>query len=250
MESVLKGKVALITGSVRGIGKAVSLCFAKAGAHIILNYTSEKSGEEAGKLVTQIESLGVKAIAVKADVSKSEEAKLLIQTALDNFGKLDILVNNAGITKDMLLLRMTEKEFDQVIDVNLKGTFNCTKEASRFMMKTGGSIINLTSVVGLSGNAGQSNYAASKAGVIGFTKSVAKEFAGKKLRINAIAPGFIQTDMTDVLSDKVKEEIVRNIPMKRFGIGDEVANVALFLASDLSSYVTGEVIRVDGGMAM
>ncbi len=250
MESVLKGKVALITGSVRGIGKAVSLCFAKAGAHIILNYTSEKSGEEAGKLVTQIESLGVKAIAVRADISKSEEAKLLIQTALDNFGKLDVLVNNAGITKDMLLLRMTEKEFDQVIDVNLKGTFNCTKEASRFMMKTGGSIINLTSVVGLSGNAGQSNYAASKAGVIGFTKSVAKEFAGKKLRINAIAPGFIQTDMTDVLSDKVKEEIVRNIPMKRFGIGDEVANVALFLASDLSSYVTGEVIRVDGGMAM
>lgn len=250
MESVLKGKVALITGSVRGIGKAVSLCFAKAGAHIILNYTSEKSGEEAGKLVTQIESLGVKAIAVRADISKSEEAKLLIQTALDNFGKLDVLVNNAGITKDMLLLRMTEKEFDQVIDVNLKGTFNCTKEASRFMMKTGGSIINLTSVVGLSGNAGQSNYAASKAGVIGFTKSVAKEFAGKNLRINAIAPGFIQTDMTDVLSDKVKEEIVRNIPMKRFGIGDEVANVALFLASDLSSYVTGEVIRVDGGMAM
>ncbi len=250
MESVLKGKVALITGSVRGIGKAVSLCFAKAGAHIILNYTSEKSGEEAGKLVTQIESLGVKAIAVRADISKSEEAKLLIQTALDNFGKLDVLVNNAGITKDMLLLRMTEKEFDQVIDVNLKGTFNCTKEASRLMMKTGGSIINLTSVVGLSGNAGQSNYAASKAGVIGFTKSVAKEFAGKKLRINAIAPGFIQTDMTDVLSDKVKEEIVRNIPMKRFGIGDEVANVALFLASDLSSYVTGEVIRVDGGMAM
>lgn len=250
MESVLKGKVALITGSVRGIGKAVSLCFAKAGAHIILNYTSEKSGEEAGKLVTQIESLGVKAIAVKADVSKSEEAKLLIQTALDNFGKLDVLVNNAGITKDMLLLRMTEKEFDQVIDVNLKGTFNCTKEASRVMMKTGGSIINLTSVVGLSGNVGQSNYAASKAGVIGFTKSVAKEFAGKNLRINAIAPGFIQTDMTDVLKDKVKEEIIRNIPMKRFGIGDEVANVALFLASDLSSYVTGEVIRVDGGMAM
>lgn len=247
---MLKGKVALITGSVRGIGKAVSLCFAKAGAHIILNYTSEKSGEEAGKLVAQIESLGVKAIAVKADVSKSEEAKLLIQTALDNFGKLDVLVNNAGITKDMLLLRMTEKEFDQVIDVNLKGTFNCTKEASRVMMKTGGSIINLTSVVGLSGNVGQSNYAASKAGVIGFTKSVAKEFAGKNLRINAIAPGFIQTDMTDVLKDKVKEEIIRNIPMKRFGIGDEVANVALFLASDLSSYVTGEVIRVDGGMAM
>lgn len=250
MESVLKGKVALITGSVRGIGKAISLCFAKAGSHIVLNYTSEKSSEEAQKLVTQIEALGVKALAIKADISKSEEAKELVHTAISTFGKLDILVNNAGITKDMLLLRMTEEEFDQVIEVNLKGTFNCTKEASRAMMKTGGSIINMTSVVGLAGNVGQSNYAASKAGVIGFTKSVAKEFAGKKLRINAIAPGFIQTDMTNVLSDKVKEGVVKNIPMKRFGISEEVANVALFLASDLSSYVTGEVIKVDGGMAM
>lgn len=247
---MLKGKVALITGSVRGIGKAISLCFAKAGSHIVLNYTSEKSSEEAQKLVTQIEALGVKALAIKADISKSEEAKELVHTAISTFGKLDILVNNAGITKDMLLLRMTEEEFDQVIEVNLKGTFNCTKEASRAMMKTGGSIINMTSVVGLAGNVGQSNYAASKAGVIGFTKSVAKEFAGKKLRINAIAPGFIQTDMTNVLSDKVKEGVVKNIPMKRFGISEEVANVALFLASDLSSYVTGEVIKVDGGMAM
>lgn len=250
MGCVLKGKVALITGSVRGIGKAISLCFAKAGADIVINYTSDSSEVEAKKLVEELEQMGVKVLAIKADVSKSEEAKALITEAIKSFGKLDILVNNAGITKDMLLLRMTEQEFDKVIEVNLKGIFNCTKEASRAMMKTGGSIINMTSVVGLSGNAGQSNYAASKAGVIGFTKSVAKEFAGKKLRVNAIAPGFINTDMTNVLTDKVKEDIMRNIPMKRFGSSDEVAKVALFLASDLSSYVTGEVIRVDGGMAM
>ena len=250
MGCVLKGKVALITGSVRGIGKAISLCFAKAGADIVINYTSDSSEVEAKKLVEELKQMGVKVLAIKADVSKSEEAKGLITEAIKSFGKLDILVNNAGITKDMLLLRMTEQEFDKVIEVNLKGIFNCTKEASRAMMKTGGSIINMTSVVGLSGNAGQSNYAASKAGVIGFTKSVAKEFAGKKLRVNAIAPGFINTDMTNVLTDKVKEDIMRNIPMKRFGSSDEVAKVALFLASDLSSYVTGEVIRVDGGMAM
>lgn len=247
---MLKGKVALITGSVRGIGKAISLCFAKAGADIVINYTSDSSEVEAKKLVEELKQMGVKVLAIKADVSKSEEAKGLITEAIKSFGKLDILVNNAGITKDMLLLRMTEQEFDKVIEVNLKGIFNCTKEASRAMMKTGGSIINMTSVVGLSGNAGQSNYAASKAGVIGFTKSVAKEFAGKKLRVNAIAPGFIETDMTNVLTDKVKEDVMRNIPMKRFGSSDEVAKVALFLASDLSSYVTGEVIRVDGGMAM
>lgn len=247
---MLKGKVALITGSVRGIGKAISLCFAKAGADVVINYTSDRSETDAKNLVEEIKQMGVKALAIKADISKSEEAKSLITEAIKNFGKLDILVNNAGVTKDMLLLRMTEQEFDKVIEVNLKGVFNCTKEASRAMMKAGGSIINMTSVVGLSGNAGQSNYAASKAGVIGFTKSVAKEFAGKKLRVNAIAPGFIETDMTHVLPDKVKEDVMRNIPMKRFGASDEVAKVALFLASDLSSYVTGEVIRVDGGMAM
>lgn len=247
---MLKGKVALITGSVRGIGKAISLCFAKAGANIVINYTSDQSQEEATKLVEALSQMGVEALAIQADISKSEEAKGLIKTAINHFGKLDILVNNAGITKDMLLLRMTEQEFDQVIQVNLKGVFNCTKEASRAMLKSGGSIINMASVVGLNGNAGQSNYAASKAGVIGFTKSVAKEFAGKKLRVNAIAPGFIETDMTEVLADSVKQDIMKNIPMKRFGISEEVAQVALFLASDLSSYVTGEVIRVDGGMAM
>ena len=250
MGCVLKGKVALITGSVRGIGKAISLCFAKAGADVVINYISDKSELEANNLVEELKQMGVKALAIKADISKSEEAKGLISEAIKHFGKLDILVNNAGITKDMLLLRMSEQEFDKVIEVNLKGIFNCTKEASRAMLKAGGSIINMTSVVGLNGNAGQSNYAASKAGVIGFTKSVAKEFAGKKLRVNAIAPGFIETDMTHVLADKVKEDVMRNIPMKRFGASDEVAKVALFLASDLSSYVTGEVIKVDGGMAM
>ena len=247
---MLKGKVALITGSVRGIGKAISLCFAKAGANIVINYTSDKSQEEAVQLVETLTQMGVEALAIQADISKNDEAKELIQTAITRFGKLDILVNNAGITKDMLLLRMTEQEFDQVLQVNLKGVFNCTKEATRAMLRTGGSIINMASVVGLNGNAGQSNYAASKAGVIGFTKSVAKEFAGKKLRVNAIAPGFIETDMTHVLSDAVKQDIMKNIPMKRFGVSEEVAQVALFLASDLSSYVTGEVIRVDGGMAM
>lgn len=250
MGCVLKGKVALITGSVRGIGKAISLCFAKAGADVVINYISDRSELEANNLVEELKQMGVKALAIKADISKSEEAKSLIAEAIKHFGKLDILVNNAGITKDMLLLRMTEQEFDKVIEVNLKGIFNCTKEASRAMLRTGGSIINMTSVVGINGNAGQSNYAASKAGVIGFTKSVAKEFAGKKLRVNAIAPGFIETDMTSVLADKVKEDVMRNIPMKRFGASDEVAKVALFLASDLSSYVTGEVIKVDGGMAM
>ena len=183
-------------------------------------------------------------------VSKSEEAQGLIDETINTFGKLDILVNNAGITKDMILLRMKEEEFDEVLAVNLKGVFNCSKVATKAMLKTGGSIINMSSVVGLNGNVGQSNYAASKAGIIGFTKSVAKEFASRNIRVNAIAPGFIQTDMTDVLSDKVKEEAMKQIPMKRLGYTEEVAQVALFLASECSSYVTGEVIRVDGGMAM
>ncbi len=247
---MLKGKVALITGGVRGIGRAISLCFAEQGADVVVNYTSEGSQLEAKKLVEEIKAMGVKAKAIRCDVSKSEEAKAMISETVKAFGKLDILVNNAGITKDMLLLRMKEEEFDRVLEVNLKGAFNCTKEASRAMLKTGGSIINMTSVVGLMGNVGQSNYAASKAGLIGFTKSVAKEFASRNIRINAIAPGFIQTEMTDVLSDTVKETVTGSIPMKRFGKTEEVAKAALFLASDLSSYVTGEVLRVDGGMAM
>lgn len=247
---MLKDKVAVITGSVRGIGRAIAMCFAKQGANVVINYSSEKRKEEADQVVTEIKALGGKAIALCANVANSEEAKGLIEGTIAAFGKIDILVNNAGITKDMLLLRMTEKEFQEVLDVNLKGVFNCSKHGAKAMMKTGGSIINMTSVVGINGNAGQSNYAASKAGVIGFTKSVAKEFAGKKIRVNAIAPGFITTDMTEVLPDRVKDSVMTSIPMKRFGESEEIANVAVFLASDLSSYITGEVIKVDGGMAM
>lgn len=247
---MLKDKVALITGSVRGIGKQIAEVFAQAGAKVVINYSREERAPEAQKVVDAIKANGGEAISLCGDITDFEAAKKLVEGTIEAFGKIDILVNNAGITKDMLLLRMTENEFDQVINVNLKGVFNCTKHATRAMLKTGGSIINMSSVVGISGNAGQSNYAASKAGIIGFTKSVAKEYAGKNIRVNAIAPGFITTDMTEVLPEKVKEAALNSIPMKRLGGTDEVAKVALFLASDLSSYVTGEVIRVDGGMAM
>lgn len=247
---MLKDKVAIITGSVRGIGKEIAMIFAEQGASVVINYSSASRKEEADKVVNEIIAKGKRAIALCADISNFEETKVLIDHTVEVFGKLDILVNNAGITKDMLMLRMTDKEFDAVIDVNLKGVFNCTKHATKVMLKTGGSIINMTSVVGISGNAGQCNYAASKAGVIGLTKSVAKEFAGKNIRVNAIAPGFIVTDMTDELSDKIKESVIGNIPMKRFGSAKEVADVAAFLASDSANYITGEVIKVDGGMAM
>lgn len=247
---MLKGKVAIITGSSNGIGREIARIFSKNGAKVVINYPFERSQEEANKIVKEIEEAGGEAIAVRADVSRFDEAQALIKTTVDTFGTLDILVNNAGITRDMLLLRMTEEEFDSVIDINLKGVFNCMKHGSRIMMKKGGSIINMSSVVGLHGNIGQCNYSASKAGVIGMTKSAAREFASKNLRINAIAPGFIVSNMTDKLSDGIKENTLRGIPLGRFGNVEEVANVALFLASDLSSYVTGEVIKVDGGMAM
>lgn len=247
---MLKNKVAIVTGSVRGIGKTIALDFAKEGASVVINYSNPSRQEDAIKVVEQIKADGGNAIAICANVSNLDEAKNLIDQTVSTLGKIDILVNNAGITRDMLLLRMTDKEFDEVINVNLKGVFNCSKYATKAMMKTGGSIINMTSVVGINGNIGQSNYAASKAGVIGFTKSIAKEFAAKKIRVNAIAPGFISTDMTEVLSEKVKENVLAGIPLKRFGESEEVASVAIFLASDLSSYVTGEVIKVDGGMAI
>lgn len=245
---MLKDKVALITGGSRGIGRAIALLFARQGATVAINYSS--SEEEANAVVTAIQDMGGKAMAIRANVACGQEAKDMIDEVMSKYGTLDILVNNAGITKDMLLLRMTDKEFDDVININLKGVFNCTKHGSRIMMKKGGSIINMSSVVGLIGNIGQSNYAASKAGVIGFTQSVAREFAGKKLRVNAIAPGFIQTEMTQNLSEGIKDSVVKNVPMGRFGEAEEVAKVALFLASDLSSYITGQVISVDGGMVM
>lgn len=247
---MLKDKVAVITGSARGLGKEIALMYAKNGAKVVINYSSDSSKDNAERIVQQIKELKREAIAIQADISNHIEAKNLIDEAAKAFGTIDILVNNAGITKDMILLRMTEEEFDRVVAVNLKGVFNCTKHASRIMLKKGGSIINMTSVIGLAGNIGQCNYAASKAGIIGFTKSAAKEFASKSIRVNAIAPGFIETDMTDVLPETIKENALRNIPLNRLGYAEEVAKVALFLASDLSSYVTGEVIRVDGGMAM
>lgn len=247
---MLKGKVAIITGSSNGIGKEIARIFSKNGAKVVINYPFERSKEAADEIVKEIEQAGGEAMAIMADVSKFDEAKALIKSTVDRFGTLDILVNNAGITKDMLLLRMTEDEFDDVIDINLKGVFNCMKHGSRIMMKKGGSIINMSSVVGLHGNIGQCNYSASKAGVIGMTKSAAREFASKNLRINAIAPGFIVSNMTDKLSEGIKENMLKEIPLGRFGNVGEIANVALFLASDLSSYITGEVIKVDGGMAM
>jgi len=247
---MLKDKVAIVTGSVRGIGKEIAMLYAENGATVVINYPVHSMGQEAKDVVDEIEAKGGIAIAICGDVSNFEESKALIEKTISTYGKIDILVNNAGITKDMLLLRMTEEEFDKVISVNLKGVFNCTKHASRAMMKTGGSIINMASVVGITGNVGQANYAASKAGVIGFTKSVAREFGQKNIRVNAIAPGFIISDMTEKLSDTIKETVTGNIPMKRFGNMRDVANTALFLASDLAGYITGEVIKVDGGMAM
>ncbi|EOD00561.1 3-oxoacyl-[acyl-carrier-protein] reductase [Caldisalinibacter kiritimatiensis] len=245
----LKGKVALITGGSRGIGKAIAIKLASLGADIIINYVS--SEQRAKDVVKEIESVGRKGLAVKADVSKMEEAKNLIDAAIKEFGKIDILVNNAGITKDNLLMRMSEEEWDAVLNINLKGTFNVTKSIIRKMIKQkNGSIINISSVVGLTGNAGQCNYSASKAGIVGFTKSLAKEVGKKNIRVNAIAPGFIQTDMTDKLPDKIKEEYIKNIPLNKLGEPDDIANMVAFLASDLSKYITGQVLTVDGGMTI
>ncbi|MFW6030190.1 MAG: 3-oxoacyl-[acyl-carrier-protein] reductase [Halanaerobiales bacterium] len=251
MEKELANKVAVVTGSSRGIGKAIALKLAENGANIVLNYNSDSSKKYIEENLKKIENLGSEVIAVQADVSKIAEAKKLINKTVDKFSKIDILVNNAGITKDNLLLRMKEKEWDKVMDVNLKGVFNCTKSTIRHMMKAKqGKIINLTSVVALKGNAGQINYSASKAGVIGFTKSLARELASRNITANAIAPGFIKTDMTDELSDKAKEELKKEIPLSRLGKGEDVAELVSFLASDKANYITGQVINVDGGMAM
>ncbi|AZT90663.1 3-oxoacyl-[acyl-carrier-protein] reductase [Caldicellulosiruptor changbaiensis] len=246
---LLKDKIALITGASRGIGRAIALKFAHNGANVIINYSSSQS--QAQSLKDEIEKLGVRALIIKCDVSNSEEVNAMFSQIEKEFGRLDILVNNAGITKDGLVLRMNEEDFDKVIAINLKGAFLCAKAASKIMIKQReGNIINISSVVGIMGNVGQANYAASKAGIIGLTKSLAKELASRNIRVNAIAPGFIKTDMTEVLSDKVKEMMLSSIPLGRFGEADEVANVALFLASSLSSYITGQVIVVDGGMIM
>ena len=244
-----ENKVALITGAARGIGKAIAKKFAENGYNVVINYVSAKT--DIKTLTKEFEDLGVKVLLVKADVSNKEEAEGLVNQTIEKFGKIDVLVNNAGITKDNLLMRMSEEDFEKVLDINLKGTFLITKFATKYMMKKRcGSIVNLASVVGVAGNAGQCNYSASKAGVIGFTKSIAKELASRNIRANAVAPGFIKTDMTDVLSDNVKENINAQIPLKRMGTAEEVAKLVYFLGTSESSYITGQVINVDGGMVM
>jgi 3-oxoacyl-[acyl-carrier-protein] reductase len=242
-------KVAFITGATRGIGKAIALELAKEGYNIALNYRTENEALE--NLKKEISEIGVECYPVEGDVSKAEDSERMTKEIIEHFEQIDVLVNNAGITKDNLILRMKEEEFTDVINVNLVGTFNITKNVIKYMTKKRyGKIINLSSVVGISGNAGQSNYAASKAGIIGFTKSIAKELASRNITANAVAPGFIQTDMTNVLKDEIKEAIEGTIPLKRLGTAEDVAKVVKFLASDESSYITGQVINVDGGMLM
>lgn len=248
---MLKGKCAVITGSTRGIGKAIAIKYASLGCNIVINYRSEKDEVNAYKLSEEIGKLSVDTLIVKANVADFEEAKNIVEKTKEKFGKVDILVNNAGITKDNLILRMNESDFDSVINVNLKGSFNCLKAVTPIMLKQKhGKIINMASVVGVIGNPGQVNYCASKAGVIGMTKSLAKELGGKNINVNAIAPGFIDTDMTKVLSEDQKKNILSQVPLKRLGLVSDVANVAAFLASEDSDYITGQVIHVDGGMAM
>lgn len=246
---MLEGKCAIVTGAAKGIGKAIALKLASLGANIVLNYRS--SEEKAIETENEIKALGVETLRVKGDISNISDVENLINAAKEKFGKIDIMVNNAGITKDTLILRMKEEDFNSVIDVNLKGVFNCLKTITPVMIKQkSGKIINLSSVVGLVGNAGQVNYAASKAGVIGMTKSLAKEIGARGITVNAVAPGFIETDMTAVLGEKAKEEAKKNIPLKRFGKPEDVANVVAFLAGEAGDYVTGQVIQVDGGMVM
>ena len=244
----LKDKVAIITGAARGIGRALAEKFAEAGAKIVISDITE-DGEITAKEIS--EKYGVETLFVLSNVVKMDDAKELMKLTMDKFGKIDVLANNAGITRDGLFLRMKEADFDAVIAVNLKGVFNCTQAAFKYMIKQrSGSIINMASVIGLMGNVAQANYAASKAGVIGFTKSVAREGAKRGVRVNAIAPGFIKSDMTHVLKEEVQEQILSSIPMGEMGTADDVANVALFLASDMSTYLTGQVIAIDGGMTM
>jgi len=246
---MVENKNAIITGGTRGIGKEIARTLAKNGANIAINYRNYT--DEVEKFVKELKSFGVKVIAAKCDVSNSEEVDNFVKEVKEAFGAIDILVNNAGITKDGLLIRMSERDFNDVIDINLRGTFNTTKAVSSIMIKQRyGKIINIASVVGIVGNAGQCNYAASKAGIIGFSKSAARELAARNINVNCIAPGYIDTDMTKVLSDKIKEEVLKSIPMKKMGEPKDVANLALFLASNLSDYITGQVINVDGGIVM
>ncbi len=244
---LLEGKVALITGGSRGIGESIARKFAEQGADVAFTYLS--SAERATTIETALKEMGSNAKAYQSDASSYTKAEELVKAVLEDYGKIDILVNNAGITRDTLMLRMSEEQWDEVMTTNLKSVFNLTKHSLRSMLKKrSGSIINMSSVVGVFGNAGQANYAASKAGIFGFTKSIAKEVGSRSIRCNAVAPGFIETDMTHELDDKTKEAFLASIPMKRLGQGSEVADVCLFLASDMSKYVSGQTISVCGGL--
>lgn len=246
---MLQDQVALVTGASRGIGRAIALELARKGAKVAVNYAG--SEEKAEAVVQEIIACGGSAIKIQADVASEEDVKQMVKAVVDEFGRLDILVNNAGITKDNLLMRMKEEEFDSVINTNLKGVFLCTKGVTRQMMKQKyGRIINVASIVGVSGNPGQANYVAAKAGVIGMTKSNAKELAARNIQVNAVAPGYITTDMTDALTEEQREQMLALIPLKRLGDGEDVARVVRFLASEDAAYMTGQTLHVDGGMVM
>ncbi len=246
----MEKKVALITGGSRGIGKSVAEKFAKNGYNLVINYVSDNT--DTNKLSEELKNIGdIEVLFVKTDVTNYEDCENMTKQAIEKFGRIDVLVNNAGITKDGLLMRMKQEDFDRVIDVNLKGVFNVTKTVIPYMMKQKeGHIVNISSVVGVTGNAGQCNYSASKAGIIGFTKSLAREVASRNILANCVAPGFIKTDMTDVLKDEVKENINAQIPVKRMGTAQEVANAIFFLSSEENTYITGQVLNIDGGMVM
>ncbi len=245
----LTGKVALVTGASRGIGQATAIDLAKAGADIIVNFIGNEA--VAQETVEAIEALGRKAIKIKADVGNADDVQAMVDEAIAAFGHIDILVNNAGITRDGLLIRMKDSDWDDVLNINLKGVYLVTKAVAKLMVKQrAGRIINMTSVSGVTGNVGQANYAAAKAGVIGFTKTCAKELAARGITVNAVAPGFIETAMTDVLPEKIKEGIAATVPFGRMGQPEEIASVVTFLASDFASYITGQVLNVDGGMVM
>mgnify|MGYP006288850429 FL=1 len=243
----LKNKKVLITGSSRGIGAEIAKKLADLGAEVVINYANSKDSAE--KVKESIEAQGGVAHVIQADISNFEEAKSLIKNSYKKMNGLNVLINNAGITKDNLILRMKEEQWDQVLDINLKGVFNCTKNAVKYLLKAdNGKLINISSVVGINGNAGQANYAAAKAGIIGFTKTMAKELASRGVCSNAVAPGFIDTEMTDELNEEIQENIINQVPLSRFGKAEEVADLVSFLASDNANYINGEVIKIDGGM--
>jgi len=247
---LLQAKIAIITGASRGIGRAVAVAMAREGAAVVINFTANEKA--ALDTLAAVEAAGGQGIVVQADVANAADCEMLIRTALDKFGKVDILVNNAGITRDNIVARMKQEEWQSVIDTNLSGAFNCVKAVMRPLLKqkSGGRIINLSSVIGQAGGAGQVNYAAAKAGLIGLTKSLAKELAGRQITVNAVAPGYIETEMTSVLQEAVKSDILKQIPLGRFGLAEDVAETIVFLASERAGYITGQVIAVDGGLVM